>query len=223
MGIACWWNRPLRCQPGQRQRVINDRSSWRSGHGGCTVGLVTHLATLKNARRLVILVVFSLPTILSADHLPNSQLARGKDELILAGIEIYRTPLDTIFHKLGKPTERRQLSPATKETVGERLYKWKRPDISIELGTQFSDEPIFKGHLRETPASIEVKGADGSVGHTGRGLKLGDSYTAIQKLYGSRYVEKGRRVTIQWETTTTLEVGWNERGIVDDIALFGPE
>jgi len=184
---------------------------------------VTHLPTLKNARRLAILAVLSLPTVLSADHLPESQLARGKDELILAGIEIYKTPLDTVFRRLGKPREQRQLSPATKEAVGERLYKWKRPDISIELGTQFSDEPVFNGNLRETPSSVEVKGTDGSVGRTGRGLKLGDSYTAIQKVYDSRYVKKGRRITIQWETTTMLEIGWNERGIIDDIALLGPE
>ncbi len=121
------------------------------------------------------------------------------------------------------PTEKRQLSPATKEVVGERLYKWSRPNISIELGTQSSDEPVFTGNLRETPSSINVKRTDGSVGRTGRGLKLGDSYTAIQKVYGSRYLKKGRRITIQWETTTTLEIGWNERGIIDDIALFGPE
>ena len=143
--------------------------------------------------------------------------------MILAGIEIYKTPVDTVLRKLGKPTEQRQLSPATKEVVGERLYKWKRPDISIELRTQFSDEPVFKGNLRETPSSLEVTGTDGSVGHTGRGLKLGDSYTVIQKVYGSRYMKKGRRITIQWATTTTLEIGWNERGIIDDIALLGPE
>ena len=196
---------------------------WQERHCECRVGLVTHPPTLKNARRLAILVLLSLPTILSADHLPDSQLARGKDELILAGIEIYKTPVDTVLRKLGKPTEQRQLSPATKEVVGERLYKWKRPDISIELRTQFSDEPVFKGNLRETPSSLEVTGTDGSVGHTGRGLKLGDSYTVIQKVYGSRYVKKGRRITIQWATTTTLEIGWNERGIIDDIALLGPE
>jgi hypothetical protein len=96
-------------------------------------------------------------------------LARGKDELILAGIEIYKTPLDTVFRELGKPTEQRQLYPATKEVVGERSYKWKRADISIELGTEYSAEPIFNGNMRETPSSVEVKGTDGDLGHTGRG------------------------------------------------------
>jgi len=184
---------------------------------------VKQLLALKISRHLAFLAVLSMPTVLSADHLPDSQLARGKDELILAGIEIYKTPLDTVFRKFGKPTEQKQLSPATKDVVGERLYTWKKTNISIELGTQFSDEPIFKGNLRETPSSVEVKGTDGAVGHTGRGLKLGDPYAAIQKVYGPRYVKKGRRITIQWETTTTLEIGWNERGIIDDITLIGPE
>jgi hypothetical protein len=36
-------------------------------------------------------------------------------------------------------------------------------------------------------------------------------------------LKKGRRITIQWESTTTLEVSWNERGVIDDIVLIGPE
>jgi hypothetical protein len=141
----------------------------------------------------------------------------------LAGIEIYKTPLDTVFRELGKPTEQRQLYPATKEVVGERSYKWKRADISIELRTEYSAEPIFNGNMRETPFSVEIKGTSGALGHTGRGLKLGDSYAAIQKVYGTRYQKKGRHVTIQWENTTRLEIGWNERGVIDDILLIGPE
>jgi hypothetical protein len=37
----------------------------------------------------------------------------------------------------------------------------------------------------------------------------------------SRYTKKKWRITTQ--STTTLEVGWNERGIIDDIQLIGPE
>ena len=175
------------------------------------------LHAVKNAYRLALLAVLAVPTVLSADHLPHSQLVRGKDEMILAGIEIYKTSLDAVFRELGKPTEQRQLSPSTKDVVGERLYKWKRPNISIELTTYFADD------LSETPSSIEVKGTDGVVGHTGRGLKLGDPYTVVQKIYGPRYEKKGRHITIQWKTTTTLEIGWNEHGIIDDMVLIGPE
>jgi hypothetical protein len=75
----------------------------------------------------------------------------------------------------------------------------------------FATKRIFKGGLAETPYYISVDGSDGVIGKTGRGLKLGDSYSSIATTYGSRYVKKGRRATIQWETTTELEVGWNEK------------
>jgi hypothetical protein len=141
----------------------------------------------------------------------------------LAGIEIYKTPVDTVLRKLGKPNELRQVHPATDEVIGGRLYIWKRSNISIKLGTEFSPKPIFKGNLRETPSSVTVDGTASAIGSTGHGLKLGDLYTAIGRIYGSRYLKKGRNITIQWETTTTLVVGWNEQGVIDHIALIGPE
>ena len=64
---------------------------------------MTPLSVSKHARLLAILAVLSLPNALSADHLPDSKLARGNDELMLAGIEIYKTSLSTVFRKLGKP------------------------------------------------------------------------------------------------------------------------
>jgi hypothetical protein len=48
-------------------------------------------------------------------------------------------------------------------------------------------------------------------------------WVKIAKIYGGRHVKKGRRITIRWETATEIEIGWNERGIIDDIVLIGPE
>jgi hypothetical protein len=154
---------------------------------------------------------------------PTSKLARGKDELVLAEVEIFKTSVPALLRKLGKPTERREVSPATEDIVGERLYVWKKPNVTVQVGTMFATKRIFKGGLAETPYYISVDGSDGVIGKTGRGLKLGDSYSSIATTYGSRYVKKGRRATIQWETTTELEVGWNEKGIINHIELFGPE
>jgi hypothetical protein len=55
----------------------------------------------------------------------------------------------------------------------------------------FATKRIFKGGLAETPYYISVDGSDGVIGKTGRGLKLGDSYSSIATTYGSRYVKKG--------------------------------
>ena len=172
---------------------------------------------------VVMLVAALLPTTILGDHLPDAKLARGKDDVILAGVEVYKTPIDQILSSFGKPTSRKEVSPATGDAVGERLYVWKKRDITIEVGTFIADQAIFKGGLRETPRFVTVDGTDGTLGRTGRGLKLGDPSSAIAEVYGTRYVKQGRRITLQWETTTTLEVRWNEEGIVNHIELLGPE
>lgn len=171
--------------------------------------------------RLLVLCLF--PTVLSADHLSNSKLERGKDELVLAGIEIYRTPMSAIIRRLGNPTIQKEDSPASKDVIGQRRYIWKKPNITIRVETDFSNEPILKGSARELPADVIVDGTDGTLGKTGRGLKLGDPYTSIERTYGSRYARQGHRITVQWETTTALEIGWNSKGLIDHIALLGPE
>ena len=101
------------------------------------------------------------------------------------------------------------------------LYVWKKPNITVQVGTDFFGKAVFEGGLREIPSSIIVDGTDGTIGRTWRGLKLGDPYRAIAEIYGSRYVKEGRLVTIQWKTTTTLEIGWNKQDVINHIGLFG--
>ena len=170
-----------------------------------------------------LLVGLLFPTITSADHLPTSKLARGKDEIVLAGIEVGRTPIQVLVRRFGKPAEQRETFPAAHDVVGERLYKWKKQNITLEVETFFADKPIFVGGVREVSQAVVVNGTDGIIGKTGQGLKLGDPYSAIAAIYGTRYAKKGRQLTIEWETTTSLEVGWNEQGRVNHIALMGPE
>src|SRR5690348_12208761 len=97
----------------------------------------------------LLVVAVSSAKITLADDPPESQLARGKDEVILAGIEVYKTPMATLLQKLGRPTEKREVSVATHGAVGERLYIWKKPNITIRVGTNYSDEAMFSGDLRE--------------------------------------------------------------------------
>jgi hypothetical protein len=68
------------------------------------------------------------------------QLARGKDELILAGIEVYKTPVGAVFRKFGKPTEQEQLYPASGDFVGQHLYVWKK--IKSEAVEEANTEPM---------------------------------------------------------------------------------
>jgi hypothetical protein len=170
---------------------------------------------------LALIVASSFPT--SADHLPPSKLARGKDELVLAEVEIFKTSIPTLIRKFGKPTEQRELSPATEGVIGERLYLWKKSNLTLQVGTNLATKPILKGSLSESPNYVIVDGTDGTIGKTGRGLKLGDPCTAIATVYGTRYTKKGRRISIQWESSTTLKIGCNENGLIDHIELLGPE
>lgn len=172
---------------------------------------------------LVIILGVSSTTTTLADHLPGAKLARGKEEVVLAGVQVYKTPITKIVQKLGKPSEERELSAETRDAVGERLYVWKKKSVTVQVQTMFSDKPTFKSGLRETPSYVTVDGTDGELGRTGRGLRLGDPYRTIAQVYGNRYVRKGRHITIQWETTTTLKVAWNERGVINHIELLGPE
>lgn len=66
-----------------------------------------------------------------------------------------------------------------------------------------------------------VYGANGAVGQTGRGLKLGDRYGDIVKYYGNRFRRQGRMMTIEWETGTTLEIRWNKSGVINRLDLLG--
>lgn len=93
----------------------------------------------------------------------------------------------------------------------------------MEVATYFAEKPIFKGGLREIPSSVSVDGNDGSLGRTGRGLRLGDAYSTVARIYGTQYVTKGRQITLEWETGTILEVRWNQKGLIEHIEVIGPE
>jgi hypothetical protein len=74
---------------------------------------------------------------------------------------------------------------------------------------------------------VAVEGTDGVLGQTGRGLKLGDPYTKITAIYGSRFVRShdsiGDLIEIEWKSGTSLLVYWNDRGLINKIELFTPE
>jgi hypothetical protein len=176
--------------------------------------------TLTFRKKLLFATLVVSLTNASADDVAASKLARGKDELVLAGIEVHKTSIDTVLRKLGKPTQKRQDPPAAVE--GERFYVWRKPNVTVEVATGFAEKPIFKGGLREIPSSVTVDGTDGILGRTGRG-RLGAPYSTVARIYGTQYVTKCRQITLEWKTGTTLEVRWNQKGLIDHIEVIGPE
>ena len=144
-------------------------------------GVSPTFAVTKKLLLLAMLVV-SLANTSAQNDLAASKLAPGKDDLVLAGVEVYKTSIDTVLRRLGKPAQIRQNPPAG--AGGERFYVWRKPNIVVKVDTGFADKPIFKGGLREIPSSVTVDGTDGTLGSTGRGLRLGDLIVLPQESTG---------------------------------------
>jgi hypothetical protein len=167
---------------------------------------------------LGIAVVIVCATVCSlGDRLPKSKLAQGKEETKLAGVKVYETSIQQVLHRFGKPTQQREVFPATQDVAGERQYMWRKRNVTLTIETQFLPKS------GEYVSSIIVEGTDGTLGKTGRGLRLGDDYRAVRRIYGDHYARNGRHISVQWKTTTTLEVGWNKRGVINRMELLGPE
>ena len=151
------------------------------------------------------------------DHLPDSQTAIGSDESVLAGIDVNNTSLEQVWKTFGEPTEMRDENPASDGIHGSRTYVWRKPRLVLTLGTFVSDKP----NVPDLVFYVSVYGANGAVGKTGRGLKLGDRYGDIVKYYGNHFRRQGRGMTIQWQTGTTLEIRWNKSGAINRLDLLG--
>jgi len=125
---------------------------------------------------LGILLGFCGTACTSGDGLPESKLARGTNEHLLAGIDIFHTSVEQAVRKLGEPTSVHETSAETSDAVGEKSYAWDKPGVMIEARTIFSDDPLFKRKRREAFSVVLVKGTDRVTGRTGRGLELGAPY-----------------------------------------------
>jgi hypothetical protein len=167
-----------------------------------------------------------------ADHLPEKQLANGKPETMLAGINLRSAKLNDVVRMYGPPT-REVKAPNNPAWTG---YVWELPEAKLEVG-------VNRDASGARVDDVYVEGtAKGQVGYTGRGLKLGDSIKSIKRIYGSRYeitrleneprnrmeftgvTVANQRVTIQWRSEDfTLTVGIGSNGKIIAMWLILPE
>ncbi len=159
-------------------------------------------------------VCLAIPPAAMADHLPENKLARGRADTVLSGVDVYKTPMTKAIAELGKPAK------VTDVPSWGRDYDWQREGTRLQLGTwnDKGDESV--------PYSAEVWGAKpaGSIGITGRGLKLGDTLADVRRIYGGRFIKAKHNdgtfhLTIQWEDETTLDLDFDKTGHINHMQL----
>jgi hypothetical protein len=170
---------------------------------------------------LAALLTFTCITSLRADpqHVPDVKVVHGKGEHVLAGIDVDRNSIEEVLKRFGKPTRQEQDSAPSEGITAQRRYVWDEANVRVEVVTAFSIEPVFTGGRREVVTDVTVDGRNGEIGRTGRGLKLGDSYTRVAALYGNRFERNGRKLTIEWDSGASLFVEWNKQNLVTHIEL----
>lgn len=168
-----------------------------------------------------------------ADHLPEHLLATGKPETTLAGISLKTAKWSDVIRRYGHPT-REERAPNNPTWTG---YVWELPHAKLEVG-------VDRGGSSTRIEDIYVEGtANGRVGSTGRGLRLGAGLEALKRIYGNRFElhtlrndpsEKrmefsgvtvaDQRATLQWRSEEfTLTVGFDAQGKVIAMWLILPE
>ncbi len=162
-------------------------------------------------RASLLLLVLS-PFVIRADHLPDQLHATGKPETQLAGLSITKDgeSVSEAIKLYGEPTEK-EVAANNPPWTG---YRWKLGKTTLEVGT-------VNGRMTD----IHVEGtADGPLSRTGAGLKLGDGVNRLKAIYGPRFQNQDRRVTIQWrEPEYTLTAGLDDRGRIISLWLLRPE
>jgi hypothetical protein len=158
--------------------------------------------------------------VLRADDLPDRLRAKGRADTMLAGIDVYKSPVKAVIAELGPPTKVIDV-PETGPVAGERDYEWQKGDLKLVCGTW-----NYKGQ-NSICYSVEVWGTDSrsKIGSTGRGLRLGSPLAEIHRIYGQRLLlnmlhDGDAQVTIQWKDDTTLYAFLNKKGRINHIHLL---
>ncbi len=157
-----------------------------------------------------------------SDDLPALQIARGKSERALGGIDLLSSTVAQAETRLGVPDESKEISPETKGIAGERLYVWRKSGMTLKLQTTFLHNRGSDAESESTEL-IGIEGTDGTLGRTGRGLKLGDRITYAERLYGRRYKKRVKLVEFEWKSGTQLHIHFDDSGAIVKMELFAPE
>jgi hypothetical protein len=85
---------------------------------------------------IILVLICSYGTLtIAGDELPKSKLAQGRAETVLAGVDLFKTPVKQAFSKLGMPAFAQETSPESPGISGSRSYVWKAPKITLQINT----------------------------------------------------------------------------------------
>jgi hypothetical protein len=168
------------------------------------------------------LFVLGLPR-LAADEIPEAKRARGRREIVLAGIDLARWGLAPIakIEKLYGPPSHVDKTP-TPPGYSETEYVWEKPGRN-KLAVRTRSE----GSGPERLVEVDVYGEKptGRLGRTGRGLTLGCTMRCVEKLYGKRYevlrpAGQGRlAVWLAWDEDFNLNLDFDEHQRINHIQV----
>lgn len=179
---------------------------------------------MKFIRRTVatVLLICIAALLCLADHLPDNLVIRGIPEHKLCGIDVYQTHVPQIEAVYGRPTSFSD-SPETGADVLGRDYVWQKNDLKLQASVYRHKDGT------ETEAYVvDVWGsrADGKLGRTGQGIRLGCTIECIHEKYGRRYrITRGTpaapaSLLLEWKDGTHLSIDFDAHGRVDHLQLF---
>lgn len=174
---------------------------------------------------LLILITCASATVW-ADHCPEERQASGEAETTLADISFGRGRFTEVLNLYGPPDSGEERTDATyPEGSGEAGYSWSLNGGQLEVFTLF----YHRNNLRiESAVSVRIEGDTGKPEwQTGRGLRPGDSFDKVVKLYGSTFLEgivsgsqaPGPKATVCFSNETVLSVEIDKEGKVTVIRL----
>lgn len=161
-----------------------------------------------------------------ADHCPEDRRAAGEAETTLAGISFERGRFPGALSLYGRADSKDEHTDATyPEGSGEVRYSWNLDGGQLEVFTLF----YHRNNLKiESAVSVRIEGdTGGPEWQTGRGLRPGDSFDKVVKLYGSVFLEgivsgsqpPGQKATLCFSNETLLSIDIDEMRRVSAIRL----
>ncbi|CAG0942183.1 hypothetical protein ANRL1_00836 [Anaerolineae bacterium] len=170
---------------------------------------------MRNAVSLAVCVLMMVAAMAQADHLPDSLLAAGKPEKLLAGLNIEHSKVKDAIRRFGKPTR-----------IDKDRYSWERRNCTIELVSSEATGPSDRLDL----ISVQRKGRSKVSIGTGKGLRIGDSIEAVARIYGRKFHEhivpghKIHEIMVQWRGPEfSLIASLDSTGRIEKLSLFAPE
>jgi hypothetical protein len=207
--------------------MSTSRKEKPSGAGLRRISLVAAMVALQ----------FILAGPAAAGYPDKDQLATGKPERTLSGIEVgvdLGMSIAEVIQLYGPPASKED-AVVPDGIGGTRFYKWEWPGLRMSVATMFfykHDEknweakPVFV-ESRADYIDVWGKAPKGVLGITGRGLALGSTLSDLKALYGEHYsipyTEKdgSSHALVQWADGTELTVDYGPDGRCNHIRVAG--